>query len=142
MRVNVYGEELTEATELVSKVIKEGPAAGKTFYGIRLYLVSPDALHDSEDDDDRSAVTLWCPWTAKTGNRIGKMRRIIRALDRAVQEMELAVLNDVARASNEVQNAKSPLVEAGGPFGVIDAEVIIEPEVIEPEVIDAEEVGE
>lgn len=57
MRINVYAEELTNETEIVEKTVD-----GKVFYGIRLFLKSPTALHQTETDDDRSAITFWVPW--------------------------------------------------------------------------------
>jgi hypothetical protein len=57
MRINVYSQELTKEVVLVSKVAD----TGITYYGIRLYLASPDILHHTEEDDDRSAITFWIP---------------------------------------------------------------------------------
>lgn len=60
MRVNVYGEELTERIEIVTKEVD-----GYIFYGLRFWLKFPNAewwIHrkvDGEDDDDSSAVTFW-----------------------------------------------------------------------------------
>lgn len=57
MRINVYSQELTKEWELVSK-----PAdTGIVYYGIRMFLASPDILHHTADDDDRSAITFWLP---------------------------------------------------------------------------------
>jgi len=28
---------------------------------VRVYLASPDVLHDTDEDDDRSAITFWIP---------------------------------------------------------------------------------
>ena len=57
MRINVYSQELTKESELVSK-----PAdTGITYYGVRLWLASPDILHHTAQDDDRSAITFWLP---------------------------------------------------------------------------------
>lgn len=50
MRVNVYGEEITGEVRVVEK-------DGR--YGLRVYLDSPASLHNTADDDDRSAVTFW-----------------------------------------------------------------------------------
>lgn len=66
MRVNVYGEELTDRIELVSKEVTE-EATGEvfTFYGVRLWLKFPNQpwwIHrkvDGEEDDDSSAITVW-----------------------------------------------------------------------------------
>ena len=62
MRINIYAEELFEkgsarAMERVSKTTD----SGRTFFGARLYLKSAEELHDTPDDDDRSAVTIWGP---------------------------------------------------------------------------------
>lgn len=64
MRVNVYGEELTNRIEVVTK-----EADGYTFYGLRFWLKFPNAdwwIHrkvtnegELENDDDSSAVTIW-----------------------------------------------------------------------------------
>lgn len=64
MRINVYAEELTQETEIVEKV----GANGVVHYGIRVYLQSPDTLHVTPNDDDRSAVTFWIPWTNDRGH--------------------------------------------------------------------------
>jgi len=65
MRINVYSQELTKESELVSK-----PAdTGITYYGVRLWLephdiiscYGPDILHHTAQDDDRSAITFWLP---------------------------------------------------------------------------------
>jgi hypothetical protein len=59
MRINVYAEELTTETTFIKKDVD-----GRTFYGVRLFLKSPRDLHNSDDDDDRSAITFWVPWRA------------------------------------------------------------------------------
>lgn len=58
MRINVYSQELTKEIELISTVAKD---TGITYQGIRLYLASPDILHHTAEDDDRSAITFWIP---------------------------------------------------------------------------------
>jgi hypothetical protein len=57
MRINVYSQELTKEIELVSKTAD----TGIRYYGMRMYLASPDILHHTADDDDRSAITFWLP---------------------------------------------------------------------------------
>lgn len=64
MRINVYSQELTKEVELVSAKAD----TGITYFGVRLYLASPDVLHHTDDDDDRSAITLWIP-NAKSYSR-------------------------------------------------------------------------
>ena len=58
MRINVYSQELTKEVELVNKKADDTEI---TYYGIRLYLASPDILHHTTEDDDRSAITFWIP---------------------------------------------------------------------------------
>ena len=57
MRMNIYSQELTKESELVRKTAD----TGITYYGARMYLASPDILHHTADDDDRSAITFWLP---------------------------------------------------------------------------------
>jgi hypothetical protein len=61
MRINVYSQELTDEIGTVSKTGTGKDGQEETFHGVRLMLVSPDALHHTLDDDDRSAITLWLP---------------------------------------------------------------------------------
>jgi hypothetical protein len=57
VRINVYSQELTNEYELVEKESN----TGVMYCGVRMFLASPDLLHFSEADDDRSAVTFWIP---------------------------------------------------------------------------------
>lgn len=58
MRINIYSQELTKEVELVSKVADDTDIE---YYGVRFYLASPDILHHTPGDDDRSAITFWIP---------------------------------------------------------------------------------
>lgn len=58
MRINIYSQELTKEIELISKTAED---TGITYYGARIYLTSPEILHHTADDDDRSAITFWIP---------------------------------------------------------------------------------
>lgn len=58
MRINIYSQELTKEVKIVESVARD---TGITYYGIRLYLASPDVLHHTPGDDDRSAITFWLP---------------------------------------------------------------------------------
>lgn len=69
MRINIYAEELTTETELVTKEVTDEKFGTRTFYGLRFYLASPDVLHADPEDDDRSAITIWIPWTRKDGHQ-------------------------------------------------------------------------
>lgn len=57
MRINVYSQELTKELQVVGKTAD----TGITYYGVRMFLASPDELHHTADDDDRSAITFWVP---------------------------------------------------------------------------------
>lgn len=84
MRVNVYGEELTHDGELVSKDVTDNEFGTRTFYGLRMYLESPAALHHSKEDDDRSAITIWVPWTKKKGHNKVAVKHILEELAKLV----------------------------------------------------------
>jgi hypothetical protein len=57
MRINVYSQELTKEVRLTSKESD----TGVIYYGVRMFLASPDILHHTLIDDDRSAITFWIP---------------------------------------------------------------------------------
>ena len=65
MRINIYSEELTDEVEVVKKDVTDELYGDRSFYGVRLYLKSPEELDYSPEDDDRSAVTFWVPATNK-----------------------------------------------------------------------------
>lgn len=54
----MYSQELTKEVTTVSKKAED---TGITYHGVRMYLASPDILHHTKDDDDRSAITFWIP---------------------------------------------------------------------------------
>lgn len=56
MRIQIYDEEISGE---VMRVTKTASDTGKTFTGLRIFLVSPDVLHHEPGDDDRSAITFW-----------------------------------------------------------------------------------
>lgn len=78
MRINVYAEELTTDIEVVVKAPDNHPDV--EFRGIRMYLDSPDTLHKDPDDDDRSAITIWVPWTRAGGHRPDVVTRLLRRM--------------------------------------------------------------
>lgn len=57
MRMNVYSQELTKEVMLVRKTAE----TGIEYWGVRFVLASPDVLHHTPEDDDRSAITFWIP---------------------------------------------------------------------------------
>jgi len=68
MRINCYAEELLDEVEIITKPVYDDLFGKRTFYGVRVYLASPDVLHSSPEDDDRSAITFWVPWTRANGH--------------------------------------------------------------------------
>ena len=64
MRMNVYSQELTSDVGMVEKTGTDDKGEQATFKGVRIYLVSPDTLHHTLEDDDRSAITFWLPGSA------------------------------------------------------------------------------
>jgi hypothetical protein len=82
MRINIYSQEIDLGTnaQIVTKVGTNEEGGPEVFYGVRFYLHSPSQLHDTDKDDDRSAVTFWVP-------RSGRNRR-----DMADQFSEAAAL--------------------------------------------------
>jgi hypothetical protein len=81
MRVNVYGEELTDRIELISKEVDEGGEV-YTFYGMRLWLRFPNQewwIHRKVGgvmDDDSSAITIWAPTQEALQEIINKMGHV------------------------------------------------------------------
>lgn len=83
MRINVYAEELTNEVEIIRKSPDNHP--GVSFVGVRTYLASPELLHRDPDDDDRSAITVWVPWTMKSGH---KPKIVIDLLRKMADDLE------------------------------------------------------
>jgi hypothetical protein len=71
MRINVYGEEITDKIEIVKKAVDQ-----RLFLAIRVYLESSKKLHHSIGDNDESAISFWVPWTKEKGNDIERVARI------------------------------------------------------------------
>lgn len=86
MRINVYAEELTDVTELVTKTVTDAKFGTRTFYGVRFYLESPAVLHADPDDDDRSAITLWVPWTRAGGHDFGTVADVLGELSERLEQ--------------------------------------------------------
>lgn len=85
MRINVYAEELTDEVELVTKTVDDDDGV-RVFYGIRFYLKSAPELHHSENDDDRSAITIWTKWTQAEGTDTTTLKNmLIMALGREAE---------------------------------------------------------
>lgn len=80
MRINVYAEELTAETELVTKTVTDDKFGTRTFYGVRVFLKSPPELHADPADDDRSAITFWVPWTKAGGHDFDAVRNALLQL--------------------------------------------------------------
>jgi hypothetical protein len=76
MRINVYAEELTTETQPVVKRMEDG----RNFYAVRLMLESSPKLHSTVQDDDRSGITFWVPWTVAKGNDFDALCNTLAAL--------------------------------------------------------------
>lgn len=61
MRLNVYSQELVLDDDRPLELITQKADTGVTYSGVRMFLKSPEALHDRPGDDDRSAITFWLP---------------------------------------------------------------------------------
>ena len=79
MRINVYSQELTDETLLISK----GSNTGITYHAVQMILHSSTMLHHPPEDDDRSAVTLWLPKSQVRREALAvtleNMARLVRA---------------------------------------------------------------
>lgn len=80
MRINVYAEELTAETELVTKTVTDDEYGIRTFYGVRMFLESSSKLHHSAEDDDRSAITFWVKWTRAGGTTPYTLAQVLHSL--------------------------------------------------------------
>ena len=88
MRLNIYSQELTKEVELVSKTAD----TGVTYYGVRMFLASPEILHHTEEDDDRSAITFWIP-NAKSMSQ-DDLARVFHELSVLVADAPIVPRND------------------------------------------------
>lgn len=100
MRINVYAEELTAETELVSKTVTDDTFGTRTFYGVRVFLKSPDELHHDPADDDRSAITLWVPWTREGGHDFPTVRKALQAMN---LRLEQAIVTEDEKVNNDTR---------------------------------------
>lgn len=86
MRTNVYAEELTGDTAVVTNEVTGEDGRVRKFYGVRFFLKSHQDLHHSADDDDRSAVTIWVPWTEEGGHNFMAVGQVLEGLrDRLIE---------------------------------------------------------
>lgn len=79
-RINVYAEEITDEVQIVTKVVSDEKFGDRKFYGLRFYLKSAPELHSDPTDNDRSAITLWIPWTRKGGYNTFIVRNLLKNL--------------------------------------------------------------
>ncbi len=94
----------------------------RTFVGIRVYLKSPQELHDDPEDDDRSAITFWVPWTRRTGHQPEVVRRMLTKMLTALNEATFEDPQDEGQGQAEPQDRpESPWGERPSP-GVVDEE--------------------
>lgn len=94
MRINVYAEEMTDEVETVIKKVSDKKFGDREFYGFRFYLKSPEELHADPVDDDRSAITLWVPWTRANGNDPTVVRSMLENMLEALDRSFPTILTD------------------------------------------------
>lgn len=92
MRIHVYSQELTKEVSLVGTTAD----TGLTYYGVRFWLASPDVLHHTPEDDDRSAVTFWLP-----NNHTFSPEELAQVFERAAELTRQAPGNHPAAAQAE-----------------------------------------
>lgn len=108
MRINVYAEELTAETEVVTKTVTDDKFGTRTFYGVRVYLLSPDELHADPADDDRSAITYWIPWTRADGHDFARVAFLFHSLtERCREALDHYVAQVAVDAAVEANDAAS-----------------------------------
>lgn len=90
MRINIYSQELTDETELVSKESN----TGCVYSAVRIFLHSSDKLHHPPEDDDRSAVTFWLP---RSSERRAALAAAFRRMAYDVESAPLVLKDDDAR---------------------------------------------
>lgn len=83
MRINVYSQELTDETMLITKEGTNELGLPEYFYGVRMMLHSPKELHHTDDDDDRSGITFWLP---KSTHRRQELAATFLALSELVEQ--------------------------------------------------------
>lgn len=74
MRTNIYSQEIDLDTD--PQIVMQtamGIDGDETFYGVRFYLHSAPQLHNTENDDDRSAVTFWLPKSGDNKRRVAAL---------------------------------------------------------------------
>lgn len=86
MRVNIYSQEFTPEFAIVSKHGVNAKGEAEEFKGIRIFLKSPEELHHTLDDVDRSAVTFWLP---KSDHRVAEMAEMFYSICGELQHMRL-----------------------------------------------------
>ena len=60
--MNVYSQEmLTQGPAKAVERVEKTADTGVVYSAVRLFLISPEQLHHTDDDDDRSAITFWLP---------------------------------------------------------------------------------
>lgn len=60
MRINVYSQELLLDPRSIL-IVSQKADNGIVYSGVRMFQYSSDRLHDTMDDDDRTAITFWLP---------------------------------------------------------------------------------
>lgn len=88
MRINVYGEEITNEVE----IIRQRDNKDKVFYGVRFYLESPGSLSRTPPDDDRSAVTFWIPQAPSGKHQVNWFHSIFETATAKIEELKKTMI--------------------------------------------------
>ena len=84
MRINIYGEELTDRLEVIEKTAEN---TGETFIGIRFYLKTHEDMYPPcHDDDDSNAVTFWFGKGEKHVEVKARLRKLLGDAKQLVNE--------------------------------------------------------
>jgi hypothetical protein len=113
MRTNVYGEELTAEVAAVTTTAD----TGKQFWGLRLFLKSPPELHRTETDDDRSAVTIWVPYTNLNGHNTALVENLLSNMMRCLDHISVTEGNgniDFVETQWALHEAEAEATRLGG----------------------------
>ncbi|MPZ19528.1 MAG: hypothetical protein GEV06_16650 [Luteitalea sp.] len=124
MRINIYTEELADATtprphaEIVTAdYVSSRTGLPMTNYGLRVYLKShPDLHFVPPRDDDRSAITFWCGSKSKNLMQFVDVLRQVVDVDNLHRFREtVAVANAEAEVAEAARNGDRGCDSAGWP---------------------------
>lgn len=86
MRINLYSQELdlVRRPEAIIKDGKNNEGKEESFFAVRFFLVSPEAIHQTAIDDDQSGVTFWLPKSAENRHNLAEHFRYMAWMVEAI----------------------------------------------------------